>query len=72
MFLATDSVTAPTTHSGKLVYGFLIGVLALLIRTVSPAHPEGVMPAILAMNVAAPLIDRVFVARNVRRRLARG
>jgi Na+-transporting NADH:ubiquinone oxidoreductase subunit B len=53
------------------IYGFLIGVLSILIRAVNPAYPEGVMLAILFMNVFAPLIDHFVVQSNVRRRLAR-
>jgi Na+-transporting NADH:ubiquinone oxidoreductase subunit B len=71
VFMATDPVSAAATHTGKLVYGFLIGLLAVLIRAVNPAYPEGVMLAILFMNVFAPLIDHYVVRANVRRRLAR-
>lgn len=71
VFMATDPVSAAATHTGKLIYGFLIGVLAVLIRAVNPAYPEGVMLAILFMNVFAPLIDHFVVQANVKRRLAR-
>ena len=71
VYMATDPVSAAATHLGKWIYGFLIGVLAILIRAVNPAYPEGVMLAILFMNVFAPLIDHFVVQANVRRRLAR-
>ena len=71
VFMATDPVTAPMTDSGRYVYGFLIGVLVVLIRVVNPAFPEGVMLAILFMNVFAPIIDRIFVNMNIKRRLLR-
>ena len=71
VFMATDPVSAAATHTGKLIYGFLIGVLAVLVRAVNPAYPEGVMLAILFMNVFAPLIDHFVVRGNIRRRLAR-
>jgi Na+-transporting NADH:ubiquinone oxidoreductase subunit B len=70
-FMATDPVTAPVTDQGRVVYGFLIGLLVVLIRTVNPAYPEGVMLAILFMNVFSPIIDRVVVNRNIKRRQAR-
>jgi Na+-transporting NADH:ubiquinone oxidoreductase subunit B len=71
IFMATDPVTAAQTEKGKLIYGFLIGLLALLIRVLNPAYPEGVMLAILLMNVFAPLIDHYVVAANITRRLKR-
>ena len=69
--MATDPVTGPSTTLGHYVYGMLIGVLAVLIRVVNPAYPEGMMLAILFMNLFAPLIDYVVVQANVRRRRAR-
>jgi Na+-transporting NADH:ubiquinone oxidoreductase subunit B len=69
--MATDPVSAAATSTGMWIYGFLIGVLSILIRAVNPAYPEGVMLAILFMNVFAPLIDHFVVQSNVRRRLAR-
>ena len=57
VFMATDPVTAAQTETGKIVYGFLIGVFTVLIRVYNPAYPEGIMLAILLMNVFAPLID---------------
>ena len=72
VFMATDPVSAARTKTGKIIYGFLIGVLTILIRLWNPAYPEGVMLAILFMNVFAPLIDHYVVQANVKRRLQRG
>jgi Na+-transporting NADH:ubiquinone oxidoreductase subunit B len=71
VFMATDPVTAARTEKGKWIYGFLIGVLAILIRVLNPAYPEGMMLAILLMNVFASLIDHYVVEGNIRRRLKR-
>ena len=71
VYMATDPVSGPATLSGHYVYGFLIGVLVVLIRVVNPAYPEGMMLAILFMNLFAPLIDYVVVQSNVRRRSVR-
>lgn len=71
VFMATDPVTATQTQSGKYIYGFLIGMLGILIRVVNPAYPEGIMMAILFMNVMAPTIDHYVVQANVNRRLKR-
>ena len=71
VFMATDPVSAAQTEKGKWIYGFLIGVLAILIRVLNPAYPEGVMLAILFMNVFAPLIDHYVIQANIRRRLRR-
>lgn len=71
VFMATDPVTATQTESGKWVYGLLIGLLTVLIRVFNPAYPEGIMLAILFMNVMAPLIDYVVVNANKKRRLSR-
>lgn len=71
VFMATDPVTAAQTPNGKLIYGFLIGVLGVLIRVANPAYPEGMMLAILFMNVMAPLIDHYVVESNIKRRLKR-
>ncbi len=71
VFMATDPVTATQTEKGKWIYGFLTGVLAILIRVLNPAYPEGVMLAILFMNVFAPLIDHYVVEANIKRRLKR-
>ena len=71
VFMATDPVTATQTERGKWIYGFLIGFLAILIRVLNPAYPEGVMLAILLMNVFAPLIDHYVIEANIRKRLKR-
>jgi len=71
VFMATDPVTGAQTERGKWIYGFLIGIMAILIRVLNPAYPEGVMMAILLMNVFAPLIDHYIVEANIRRRLKR-
>jgi len=71
VFMATDPVTASQTETGKWYYGFFIGVMSILIRVANPAYPEGVMLAILLMNVFAPLIDHFVVQANIRRRLKR-
>ena len=71
VFMATDPVTASQTFTGQWIYGILIGILSVLIRVVNPAYPEGVMLAILLMNVFAPLIDFYVVNANKNRRLKR-
>jgi Na+-transporting NADH:ubiquinone oxidoreductase subunit B len=71
VFMATDPVSAAQTNLGKWIYGFMIGVMVILIRVFNPAYPEGVMLAILLMNVFAPLIDYYVVEANIRRRLKR-
>lgn len=71
VFMATDPVTAAQTEKGKYIYGFLIGFLAILIRVLNPAYPEGMMLAILLMNVFAPLIDYYVVQSNIRMRMKR-
>jgi Na+-transporting NADH:ubiquinone oxidoreductase subunit B len=71
VFMATDPVSAAQSNTGRLIYGFLIGVLAILIRTVNPAFPEGMMLAILFMNVFSSLIDHYVVKANIKRRRAR-
>ena len=71
VFMATDPVTASQTETGKWIYGFLIGVFTVVIRVLNPAYPEGVMLAILLMNVFAPLIDYYVVKANKKRRLQR-
>ena len=71
IFMATDPVSAAQTNTGKYIYGFLIGMFAILFRVFNPAYPEGMMLAILFMNVMAPLIDHYVVAANIKRRLNR-
>ena len=71
VFMATDPVTAAQTNTGKYIYGFLAGVIAMIIRIYNNAYPEGVMLAILFMNVMAPLIDHYVVQANVKKRLKR-
>ena len=68
VFMATDPVTASQTNTGKFIYGFLIGFLAVMIRVLNPGYPEGMMLAILSMNAVAPLIDYYVVQANIRRR----
>ncbi|MBN2170932.1 MAG: NADH:ubiquinone reductase (Na(+)-transporting) subunit B [Candidatus Krumholzibacteriota bacterium] len=71
VFMATDPVTAAATRRGKWIYGILVGVMAIMIRVVNPAFPEGVMLAILFGNVFAPLIDYYVVKANKKRRVLR-
>ncbi|MCS7018463.1 MAG: NADH:ubiquinone reductase (Na(+)-transporting) subunit B [Cytophagales bacterium] len=71
VFMATDPVSAAHTETGKWIYGFLIGFFTVVIRVFNPAYPEGIMLAILLMNVFAPLIDYYVVQANKNRRLSR-
>lgn len=71
VFMATDPVSAAMTDKGRWVYGFLIGFMAVMIRVVNPAFPEGIMLAILFGNIFAPLIDFFVVQANIKRRLKR-
>ena len=71
VYMATDPVSAAQTERGKWIFGFLIGVLTVIIRVINPAYPEGIMLAILLMNVFAPLIDFYVVQGNKKRRLQR-
>lgn len=71
VFMATDPVTAAQTNRGKYIVGFLIGIFAILIRVFNPAYPEGMMMAILLMNVFAPLVDHYVIGGNIKRRLNR-
>jgi len=71
VFMATDPVSAAQTFKGKVIYGFLIGILGILIRVANPAYPEGIMLAILFMNVMAPTIDHYVVQGNINKRLKR-
>lgn len=71
VFMATDPVTAAQTTKGKWIYGFLIGVFAILIRIINPTLPEGMMMAILLMNVFAPTIDHYVIESNIKKRKKR-
>ena len=71
VFMATDPVSAAQTEPGKILYGFFVGVISILIRVFNPAYPEGVMLSILFMNVMSPLIDHYVIAGNIKERLAR-
>ena len=71
VFMATDPVTAARTNTGKYIYGFLIGVIAIIIRVYNNGYPEGAMLAVLLMNVFAPLIDYCVVRANINKRLNR-
>jgi Na+-transporting NADH:ubiquinone oxidoreductase subunit B len=71
VFMATDPVTSAQTSTGKYIVGFMTGALAILIREVNPAYPEGMMLSILFMNALAPLVDYFVVAANIRRRQKR-
>ncbi|NYI48092.1 Na+-transporting NADH:ubiquinone oxidoreductase subunit B [Macellibacteroides fermentans] len=71
VFMATDPVTSARTETGKYIYGFLIGFMAIFIRVLNPGYPEGMMLAILLLNVFAPLIDFYVVDSNIKRRLKR-
>jgi len=71
VFMATDPVTGSQTNTGKWIYGAMIGILTIVIRVLNPAYPEGIMLAILFMNVFAPLIDYYVVGANKKRRLKR-
>ena len=71
VFMATDPVTSARTETGKYIYGFLVGAMAVIIRVLNPGYTEGMMLAILLMNVFAPLIDYYVVEANISRRLKR-
>ncbi|MCC5915873.1 MAG: NADH:ubiquinone reductase (Na(+)-transporting) subunit B [Cryomorphaceae bacterium] len=71
VFMSTDPVSAAQTERGKWIYGFLVGFFAIMIRVFNPAYPEGIMLAILLMNVFAPLIDHYVVQANIKRRMKR-
>ncbi|MBQ9961771.1 MAG: NADH:ubiquinone reductase (Na(+)-transporting) subunit B [Alistipes sp.] len=68
VFMATDPVTSAQTSTGKYIVGFMTGAIAILIRQVNPAYPEGLMLSILFMNALAPLVDYFVVEANIRRR----
>ena len=71
VFMATEPVTSAHTETGKLIYGFFIGMLTVIIRSINPAYPEGIMLAILLMNAFAPLIDYFVVKSNIKKRMLR-
>ncbi len=71
VFMATDPVTSSRTETGKWIYGFMIGAFTIIIRTLNPGYPEGMMLAILFMNIFAPLIDYYVVDANIKKRLKR-
>jgi len=71
VFMATDPVSGAQTERGKWIYGFLIGIFSLIFRVLNPAYPEGVMLAILLMNLFAPLIDYYVIQSHIKRRLKR-
>ena len=71
VFMATDPVTSARTEGGKYIYGFLIGVVAVMVRVLNPGYPEGMMLAILLMNMFAPTIDYCFVQSNINKRAKR-
>lgn len=71
VFMATDPVTAASTNTGKWIYGFMIGVIGMIIRIFNPAYPEGWMLAILFLNTFAPLIDHYVLDANMSKRLKR-
>ena len=71
VFMATDPVTAARTDTGKYIYGFFLGAIAILIRTYNNGYPEGAMLAVLLMNSLAPAIDYFVVQSNIRRRMRR-
>jgi len=70
-FMATDPVTASSTNIGKWIYGFLIGMIGMIVRVLNPAYPEGWMLAILFVNTFAPLIDHYVLQANISKRLKR-
>ncbi|MDR2884456.1 MAG: NADH:ubiquinone reductase (Na(+)-transporting) subunit B [Deferribacteraceae bacterium] len=71
VFMATDPVSASVTKWGKVIHGFMIGMLTALVRLVNPGYPEGVMLSILFCNVTIPAIDYYFIKRNIKRREVR-
>jgi Na+-transporting NADH:ubiquinone oxidoreductase subunit B len=71
VFMATDPVSSAQTNTGKWIYGFLVGLFAIMIRVFNPAYPEGMMMAILLMNAFAPLIDFYVIEANIKRRMKR-
>ena len=70
VFMATEPVSGSHTNTGRWVYGFIIGIMVILIRVLNPAYPEGMMLAILFGNLVAPLIDHFVVQNNIKKRLS--
>ncbi|MDG2449184.1 MAG: RnfABCDGE type electron transport complex subunit D, partial [Saprospiraceae bacterium] len=68
-FMATDPVTAASTNTGKIAYGFLIGFIGMIVRVLNPAYPEGWMLAIIFMNTFAALLDRLVIDTHISKRL---
>ena len=71
VFMATDPVTSARTETGKYIYGFIIGVIAIMVRVLNPGYPEGMMMAIFFGNMIAPLIDYCVVQSNISHRAKR-
>ncbi len=71
VFMATDPVTSARTETGKWIYGFLIGAMAIIVRVMNPGYPEGMMLAIFFGNMFAPLIDHCVVEANISKRAKR-
>ena len=71
VFMATEPVTGSHTDTGRWIFGFLVGILTVIIRSINPAYPEGIMLAILLMNAFSPFIDYFIVQGNIKKRLAR-
>ena len=71
VFMATEPVTSTHTNKGRYYYGFLIGFLTVIIRSINPAYPEGIMLAILFANAFAPLIDYFVIQKNIKQRRTR-
>jgi Na+-transporting NADH:ubiquinone oxidoreductase subunit B len=71
VFMATDPVSASQTNKGRWIYGILIGVMTIIIRSINPAYPEGTMLAILFLNAFSPLIDYYVIKGNIKKRMAR-
>ena len=72
VFMATDPVTSCRTNTGKYIFGFLVGAMAVIVRVMNPGYPEGMMLAIFLGNMFAPTIDHFVVERNVSKRMKRG
>ena len=71
VFMATEPVTGAHTDTGRWIFGIFVGLLTVIIRSINPAYPEGIMLAILLMNAFAPLIDYYVVQNNIKKRLVR-